>query len=91
MKVLFITLSNIGDAVLNTPALSAILENFKDAQITLMTSPRVADLFKGDPYLSKVIIYRKDASFGKKMAMIKALRAEDFDLLVDFKDTMLPF
>lgn len=91
MKVLFITLSNIGDAVLTTPALSAILENFKDAEITLIVSPRAADIFKDDPYFSKIIIYRKDASPGKKMALIKTLRGEDFDLLVDFKDTMLPF
>lgn len=91
MKVLFITLSNIGDAVLTTPALSAILENYKGAQITLIVSPRVADLFKDDPHFAKVIIYRKDASPGKKMALIKSLRSEDFDLLVDFKDTMLPF
>jgi len=91
MKVLFITLSNIGDAVLTTPALSVILENFQDSEITLMVSPRVADLFKGDPYFKKIIIFRKDSSPGKKLALIKTLRAEDFDLLIDFKDTMLPF
>jgi len=91
MKVLFITLSNIGDAVLTTPALSAILENFQGAEITLMVSPRAADLFKGDPYFKKIITYRKDSFLGRKLALIKTLRAEDFDLLVDFKDTMLPF
>jgi len=91
MKVLFITLSNIGDAVLTTPALSAILENYKDVEITLMVSPRVVDLFKGDPIFNKVVVYRKDSSLGRKMALIKTLRGEDFDLLVDFKDTMLPF
>jgi len=89
--VLFITLSNIGDAVLTTPALSAILENFQGAEITLMVSPRAADLFKGDPYFKKIITYRKDSFLGRKLALIKTLRAEDFDLLVDFKDTMLPF
>lgn len=91
MKVLFITLSNIGDAVLTTPALSAIFENFKDAEVTLMVSPRAADLFKGDPYFEKIIVYKKNAAFGQKMALMKNLRAADFDLLVDFKDTMLPF
>lgn len=91
MKVLFITLSNIGDAVLTMPALSAILENFKDTQITLLVSPRAADLFKGDPCFENIIVYKKNASLGKKMALIKALRGMEFDLLVDFKDTMLPF
>lgn len=91
VKVLFITLSNIGDAVLTTPALSAILENFKDAEITLIVSPRAADIFKDDPHFKKIIIYRKDSPPGRKMALIKTLRGEDFDLLVDFKDTMLPF
>ena len=91
MKVLFITLSNIGDAVLTTPAISAILENFKEAEITLMASPRVADLFKANPHIAQVIVYKKDAPLGKKMALIKTLRAKEFDLLVDFKDTMLPF
>ena len=91
MKVLFITLSNIGDAVLTTPAITAILENFKDAEITLMVSPRALDLFKGDPRFAQIVIYRKDAPFGKKMALIKSLRAIEFDLLVDFKDSMLPF
>ncbi len=91
MKVLFITLSNIGDAVLTMPALSAVLENFKDAQITLVTSPRAAGLFKDDPRFEKVIVYRKDSSPGKKMALVKMLRAEEFDLLADFKNTMFPF
>ena len=91
MKVLFVTLSNIGDAVLTTPAISAILENFKDAEITLIASPRAADLFKGDPYIAKLIVYKKELSFGKKMALIKTLRSAEFDLLVDFKNTLLPY
>lgn len=91
MKVLFITLSNIGDAVLTTPALRAIVENFKNAEITLIASPRVFSLFNADPYFKKIIVFKKEASLGKKMALIKTLRGEDFDLLVDFKNTMLPF
>ncbi len=46
-KILFITSTRIGDAVLSTGILSYILKTYPDAQITIACGSLVEDLFQG--------------------------------------------
>ena len=39
MKILFITLSNLGDVILSLPVLDALKERFPDGKITVMVAP----------------------------------------------------
>lgn len=89
-KILFITLSNIGDVILTLPVLSALKDNFLDAYIDVMVGPKPEQVFKKDPRFRKVFIYDKHAGLKDKVKFIKALKAERYDLAVDMKASLLP-
>ncbi len=49
----------IGDAIMTTPAIRTIRENFPEAVISILTHPWVADVFAASPHVDEVILYRK--------------------------------
>ena len=86
-KILFITLSNIGDVILTLPALDALHQNFPEAQITVMAGERPREIFENNPNINRLIIYNKRACLKEKKALFKELKKEDFDLVVDLRNT----
>lgn len=89
-KILFITLSNIGDVVLTLPVLSSLKDNFPDAIIDVVVGPRPQEIFQKDPRVSKVFIYDKYAGLKDKIVFIRKLKAERYDLAIDMKTSLLP-
>ncbi|MBU1148041.1 MAG: hypothetical protein KKD11_06770, partial [Candidatus Omnitrophica bacterium] len=59
MKLIFITLSNIGDVILTLPALTALKDNFPGAKIDVVTGPRPKRVFTKDPRINKILTYDK--------------------------------
>ncbi len=90
-KILFITLSNIGDAILTLPVLSALKDNFPNAELDVAVGPRPKDIFTKDPRVRNIYIYDKHTGFGEKLDFIKRLKREKYDLVVDMKTSMVPF
>jgi len=90
-KILFITLSNLGDAVLTTPVLEALHREFPAAKFTVIAGPKCADLFESDPIVEKIIVYQKDYSLFDLSRFARRLRRERFDAVVDLKHTLFPF
>jgi len=86
-KILFITLSNIGDAILTLPVLDALRANFQDAEITVMSGPRPEELFKNNSAVSRVISYDKHSPLRDKARLFFALSRERFDLVVDLRNS----
>jgi len=87
-KVIFITLSNIGDAVLTLPSLDYLKERFKQAQFTVLSGPGASVLFASDPRIKENIAYDKHAPLGKKIYLFNRLRKEKFDVIIDLRDTV---
>ncbi|MBL7071165.1 MAG: glycosyltransferase family 9 protein [Candidatus Omnitrophica bacterium] len=90
-KILFITLSNIGDIILTTPAVRVLRESFPGARLDVMVGPNGAELFDGHPAVSGVIIYDKHAVINDKRNLLRKLRKNKYDLVVDMKNTLFPF
>jgi heptosyltransferase-2 len=67
----------LGDAVMTTPALLRLRENFPEAHITLLTNAKLADLWQHHPAINETIGFKADESI---LAIAKKLRAEKFDL-----------
>ena len=88
-KILFITLSNIGDVILTLPALDALRENYPHAKITVMVAPRPAELFENNPAVEKTVIFDKRVKFSQNLKLLKGLRKENFDLVVDLRNSIL--
>ena len=90
VKILFITLSNIGDVILTLPVLSALKDNFPDAVIDIVVGPRPKDIFIKDPRVNEIFTYDKHASFKERLDFIKTLRAKQYDLAADMRTSLIP-
>ena len=90
-KILFITLSNIGDVILTLPVLGVIKREFPDADITLMPSKSTKEIFEADEAVSKIIVYNKRIPLLEKLQLALRLRKRGFDLVVDLRHSLFPF
>jgi len=62
-KILFITLSNIGDCILTLPALDALKMKYPSAAVTVFCGVRPAGLFEHNPAVQATVVYDKHCPF----------------------------
>lgn len=90
-KVLVFSFSFIGDAVLSTAVIRPLRRRFPNAQIGFLVGIRAVDLFTGDPQIDQVFVYDnrgEHAGWRGKVRLIQMLRREQFDLVVDLRDSV---
>ncbi len=90
-NILVFALSNIGDAVLNTPVISVLKEQFPDSYLCLLISPKAAPIFAGSKLIDEIAIYDKHTSWLQKLSLVRKLRKKKFDLIVDLRNSAIPF
>ncbi|MGV1098634.1 lipopolysaccharide heptosyltransferase II [Thiovibrio sp. JS02] len=84
-KLLIRSTNWIGDAIMTTPAVRTIRENFPDAEITILAYPWVADIFTASPHVDKVMLYdRKGRHRGitGMWRLSRELAAQRFDMAI---------
>lgn len=59
-KILIRSTNWIGDAVMTTPAVRTIRDNFPESHITLLALPWVGDIFRSSPRVDAIITYDKN-------------------------------
>ncbi len=91
MKILVIELSNLGDAILTYPVLQGLWEAYPEAEFHLVAGPYTWALFHGDERVDRVWIWDKKAPVWRQTALIVKLLFQWFDLVVDFRRTLIPF
>jgi predicted lipopolysaccharide heptosyltransferase III len=87
VKILLIRLRLIGDVVLTTPAVGAIRRRFPTANITYLVEPHAAPIVRHNPHIDRVLIADRPRGvrrFSYDVALARRLRAERFDLVIDF-------
>lgn len=87
MKILFVTLSNIGDCILTLPALDLLRERFPQAKVTCLVPPRPKEIFSNNPLIEKVIVFDKHSKFIDKIKLFFSLSREKFDMVVDLRNS----
>lgn len=87
-KILFITLSNIGDAILTLPVLDRLKDAFLELQVTCIAAPRTKEIFENNPNISRFIIYNKHSRLREKIKLLNELRREHFDIIVDLRNSL---
>lgn len=91
-QILFVTLSNIGDAILTTPTLEALHHQFPNAGIDIVCDQRSAIIFQHYPYLGRLIYKEKQAGWKALLALVSVLRQKEYDVAVDLRtDGLLHF
>ncbi len=87
MKILFITLSNIGDCILTLPVLDALRRKYPQAKITCLVAPRPKDIFSDNPAIENVVIFDKQIKLIEKIKLFFALSREKFDIVIDMRNS----
>jgi len=89
MKILVRATNWVGDAVMSIPALRAIRGRWPNAEIVILARPSVADLYRGQGYADRILIYEnkgKHKGFWGRERLARALRLEKFDVAVLFQN-----
>lgn len=72
----------IGDAIMTTPAVRTIRQNFPDAKITMLAHGWMADVFAASPHVDQIFIYDKHGKHSGIAGIFRLageLRREKFD------------
>jgi len=90
MKILFVSLSNVGDAVLSVPTLHCLSEAYPKASIDVVVGPRAKVVFEKDTRIAELIVLDKK-SLGARWRFFKQVRARRYDMVVDLRRSFLQF
>ena len=82
-KILILRFSSIGDIVLTTPVIRSIKTQLDDVELHYCTKKQFHVLLEENPYIDKFHLLDKDLN-----GLIKALKAEKFDYIVDLHNNL---
>jgi len=84
-NILLIQTAFLGDAVLTTPLLGAIHQQFPQARLSVLCTPEIAEVFARHPAVSETILFDKrgkERSLGARWKLIQRVSAAHFDLAI---------
>lgn len=84
-RQLFITLSNIGDAVMTTPVLTAMHALHPDTIVDIVGDARSAELFEPCPFRGEILLREKKDGWRGWWRVLRTLRAHRYRLIVDLR------
>lgn len=87
MKILFITSTRLGDAILSTGILDAICRQWPQARVTVACGPLPASIFEGFSHVEKIIPMKKQKFHGHWVDLWKAVCPVHWDLVVDLRNS----
>lgn len=91
MKILFVTSTRIGDAVLSTGLLAHLIETHPDSRITVACGPAAAPLFTATPNVERVIALAKRTAGGHWFALWRACATTLWDMVVDLRASAIAY
>jgi heptosyltransferase III len=91
MKILFITATRIGDAVLSTGLLSHLLSRHPGARLTIAAGPAAAPLFEAVPGLERILVLEKRRFALHWLALYRHAALRRWDLVVDLRGSALAY
>lgn len=87
MKILFITSSRIGDAVLSSGLLNYIEQNYPQARVTIACGSLAASLFEGYPLLERIIPLRKEKHNKHWIKLWRQVIGTRWDMVIDLRNS----
>src|SRR6266849_6630327 len=91
MRILFITATRIGDAVLSTGLLAHLVERYAAARLTIAAGPAAAPLFEAVPRLERLIVVTKRRWSLHWLALYGAVIGTRWDLVLDLRGSALGY
>ncbi len=90
-KILVVSLTNIGDVILTFPVIDILKEDFPSAKLSVIIGPKAESLLSENPHFKKVYIFDKHQLPLRTLSWIFELRREHYDLVIDLRNTAIPF
>jgi len=87
MEILFVKLGAMGD-VINTLPLAIALKERLGARIHWLVEPLSLPLVEGHPAVAETILFERKRWAGSMREVVKAVRAERFDIVLDLQRTI---
>jgi lipopolysaccharide heptosyltransferase III len=91
MRILFVTATRIGDAVLSTGLLSYLVERFAEARLTIAAGPAAAPLFAALPGLERLLVMTKRRWALHWLPLYAQAARHRWDLVVDLRGSALAY
>jgi heptosyltransferase III len=91
MRILFVTATRIGDAVLSAGVLAHLVERYPGARFTIAAGPAAAPLFEGVPGLERLIVVAKRRFAAHWLALYGAVALRRWDVVVDLRGSALSY
>jgi heptosyltransferase-3 len=89
MRILFVTATRIGDAVLSTGLLSYVVERFPGACLTIAAGSVAAPLFEAVPGLERLLVVKKQRLGLHWLALYSRAARHRWDLVIDLRGSAL--
>ncbi len=89
MNILFITANRLGDAVLTTGLLGALIDRHPAARITVACGPAAAALFSVIPEVARVVVLVKRPRHGHWLDLWLEAVGTAWDLVLDLRNTVV--
>jgi ADP-heptose:LPS heptosyltransferase len=83
-KILVIQLRQVGDVLLTTPVLRVLRAYYPHSHIAFLTERASAPLVMNNPHLDEVIIRNRYGSWWEELELIRQIRHQQYDLVLDF-------
>jgi heptosyltransferase II len=88
-KILIRSANWVGDAIMTTPAMMAIRNNFPRAHITLLAKPWVMPVFTHNPHVDELMVYEAQGRHQGALGVLRLardLKERKFDLAILFQN-----
>ena len=89
MRILFVTATRIGDAVLSSGLLAHLVERHPKARLTIAAGPAAAPLFAAVPGLERLVVVDKRRWALHWLPLYAAVAGRRWDLVVDLRGSAL--
>lgn len=87
-RILVVSMTNIGDAVLSCPVIDILRQDFPQAKIDVVVGEKAASLFADNPHVA-IKVFDKQSPLRDKYAWFLDLYRARYDVVVDLRHTML--
>ncbi|MDO8607374.1 MAG: glycosyltransferase family 9 protein [Phaeospirillum sp.] len=91
MRILFITASRIGDAVLSTGLLAYLAQTYPAARFTVACGVAAADIFAAAPFVERVIPMIKRRRAGHWLDLWRATAGHYWHMVVDLRGSAMAY
>jgi len=91
MRILFVTSTRVGDAILSTGLLGHLIDSHPGAKITVACGPAAADLFAAVPGLERVIVLEKMIGSLHWLRLWGLCIGRFWDVIIDLRNAPLTY